>query len=168
MSSYIYSSLQNKIWILLDQSTILMKFIYSKEGKLAKPTQVLPVRVRGPALIVKTDCRSSHCGDKIILCLISTLGFPILVRWHLYIGLTLIQIMGWCLHHTITWTNDDLLSIGPSATNFNVTQIKTWKFSFNKLHWKCCHTFCSGLNMLTHWGLVLPICISDMSHHWFK
>ena len=47
-------SLQNKIWNLPDRSTILPKFIYDKEGKLAGPTQILPVRVRGPALILKT------------------------------------------------------------------------------------------------------------------
>ena len=29
-------------------------FIYDKEGKLAGPTQILPVNVRGPALILKT------------------------------------------------------------------------------------------------------------------
>ena len=29
-------------------------FIYDKEGKLAGPTQILPVSVRGPALILKT------------------------------------------------------------------------------------------------------------------
>ena len=45
------SSLQNKICNLLVQRTILPKFIYDKEGKLAGPTQILPVRVRGPALI---------------------------------------------------------------------------------------------------------------------
>ena len=43
-------SLQNKIWNLPDRSTILPKFMYDKEGKLAGPTQILPVRVRGPAL----------------------------------------------------------------------------------------------------------------------
>ena len=51
---YFKFSLQNKIWILLDRSTILAKFIYDKEGKLAGPNQILPVRVRGPALILKT------------------------------------------------------------------------------------------------------------------
>ena len=30
-------------------------FIYDKEGKLAGPTQILPVNVRSPALILKTD-----------------------------------------------------------------------------------------------------------------
>ena len=49
-------SLQNKIWNLPDRSTILPKFIYDKEGKLAGPTKILPVRVRGPALILKTGC----------------------------------------------------------------------------------------------------------------
>ena len=48
------NSLQNKIWNLPHRSTILPKFIYDKEGKLARPTQILPVRVRGLALILKT------------------------------------------------------------------------------------------------------------------
>ena len=47
-------SLQKKIWNLSDRSIILPKFIYDKEGKLARPTQILTVRVRGPALILKT------------------------------------------------------------------------------------------------------------------
>ena len=29
--------------------------MYDKEEKFAGPTQILPVRVRGPALILKTD-----------------------------------------------------------------------------------------------------------------
>ena len=29
----------------------------NKEGKLAGPTQILPVNVRGPALILKTACK---------------------------------------------------------------------------------------------------------------
>ena len=41
--------------LLPDRSTILAKFMYDKVGKLAGPTQILPVRVRGPALILKTD-----------------------------------------------------------------------------------------------------------------
>ena len=44
----------NKIWNLSDQSTIFPKFIYDKEGKLAGLTQILPVKVRGPALLLKT------------------------------------------------------------------------------------------------------------------
>ena len=51
---YIQSSLQNKISNLPDCSKILPKFTYAKEGKLAGQTQVLPVRVHGPALILKT------------------------------------------------------------------------------------------------------------------
>ena len=51
-------SLQNKIWNFPDRSTVLPKFIYifiyDKEGKLAGPTQILPVNVRSPALILKT------------------------------------------------------------------------------------------------------------------
>ena len=47
-------SLQNKIWNLPDWSTILLKFIYDKEGNIAGPTQILPVRVCGLALMLKT------------------------------------------------------------------------------------------------------------------
>ena len=36
------------------EAQFCQKFIYSKERKLAGPTPVLPVRVRGPALILKT------------------------------------------------------------------------------------------------------------------
>ena len=35
-------------------------FIYDKEGKLAGPTQILPVNVRGPALILKTEFIFAH------------------------------------------------------------------------------------------------------------
>ena len=46
-------SLQNKIWNLPARSTILPKFICDKEGKVAGLIQILPVKVRGPALILK-------------------------------------------------------------------------------------------------------------------
>ena len=36
----------------------------------------------------------------------------------------------------ITWTNADLLSIGPLETNYSETQIKIQKFSFMKMHFK--------------------------------
>ena len=49
------SSLQNKIWDLPDQCTILPKFIYGQERKPVRPTPVLPVRVRRPAFILKTE-----------------------------------------------------------------------------------------------------------------
>ena len=54
-TDYSNSSLQSKILTLLDQRTILPKIIYDKEGKLAAPTQILPVKVRGPALILKIE-----------------------------------------------------------------------------------------------------------------
>ena len=52
-------SLQNKIWNLPDLSTILPKFIYmfDKERKLARRTQIFPIRIRGPALILNTADR---------------------------------------------------------------------------------------------------------------
>ena len=36
------------------KAQFLPKFIYDSEGKLAGPTQILPVRVCGPALVLKT------------------------------------------------------------------------------------------------------------------
>ena len=48
------TSLQNKIWNLPDRSTILPKFIYGKEGKLAGPAPVLLARICSQALILKT------------------------------------------------------------------------------------------------------------------
>ena len=47
-------------------------FIYDKEGKLAGPTQILPVNVRGPALYFKTvvtNCLCTH--SSVILVFIS-------------------------------------------------------------------------------------------------
>ena len=83
-----YCSLQNKIWNLPVWSTILPKFIYGKEGKLARWAQVLPVRVHGPSLILKTDIVQliSHelmrCSDAI---------------WPLRSWSTLAQVIAWCL-----------------------------------------------------------------------
>ena len=37
---------------------------------------------------------------------------------------------------TITWTNTDLLSIGPLGINFSEIQIKIYDFSFTKMHLK--------------------------------
>ena len=56
-----FCSLQNKIWNLPDRSTILSKFIYGKEGKLAGPTQVLPVSVHSQTLILKTVSVTKWC-----------------------------------------------------------------------------------------------------------
>ena len=47
-----WHSLQNKIWNLADWSTILRKFIY--DFKRRKASQILPDRVHGPELILKT------------------------------------------------------------------------------------------------------------------
>ena len=67
------NSLQNKILNLPDQSTILPKFLYGTKGKLARPTQVLLVRVRGPALILKLNITGSSLGCQTLIHL-----------WHVY------------------------------------------------------------------------------------
>ena len=38
----------------------------------------------------------------------------------------------------IIWTNAGILLIGPLGTNFNEILIKIHKFSFKKIHFKCC------------------------------
>ena len=52
----------------------------------------------------------------------------------------------------ITWTNADILSIGPFGTNFKEVWIKIQYFSFNKIYSKVpfvkWQPFCSGLNVL--------------------
>ena len=77
---WVNSSLQNKIWNLPDRSTILAKFIYDKEGKLAGPTQILPVRVRGPALILKTETGDQALRVPLMTYYISTAFFKLSVR----------------------------------------------------------------------------------------
>ena len=71
-----YYSLQNKIWNLPDRNTILPKFIYDKEGELAGPTQILPVRVRDPALILKTVIRTllTEAADAVFPCVTRSLA----------------------------------------------------------------------------------------------
>ena len=56
------------------------------------------------------------------------------------------------------WTNAGMLLIRTSGTNFIAMLIKIHTFSFKKVHLKIlsgkCWSFCLGLNVLTHWGLV--------------
>ena len=71
------------------------------------------------------------------------------------------------LHLAITWNDADLLIIGPSATNFSNILIKLPSVSFKKMHLKMPYMkwqpFCSGLNVLTHWGRVTHICVSKLT-----
>ena len=74
--------------------------------------------------------------------------------------------------HAITWTNVGILLIGPLGTNFSEMLIEIHTFSFKKIHLKMSsgkwRPFCLGLNVLTHWGLVLHIFVSKLGHHWFS
>ena len=70
------SAFQNKIWNLLDRSTILQKFIYDRDGKLATPTQILLVRVHGLA--------TPRVSTPIPIPT-PTPGFITFVQWALYI-----------------------------------------------------------------------------------
>ena len=62
----------------------------------------------------------------------------------------------------ITWTNVDLLSIGPMGTNFSEIRIKIKQFSFTKMNLKMpfanWRPFCLSLNMLRQWSLCKHDC----------
>ena len=64
----------------------------------------------------------------------------------------------------ITWTNDDLLSIRSLVTNFSNIWVKIYQFSFKEMLLKMLsakhQTYFSGINVLTHWGWVMHICIN--------
>ena len=59
--------------------------------------------------------------------------------------------------HTIIWTNDGILLIGPLWRNFSEILIGIQTFSFKKMLLKMSSAkwrpFCRGLNVLTHWPL---------------
>ena len=75
-------------------------------------------------------------------------------------------------HQAIIWTNAGILFIGPLGTNFSEILIEILKFSFKKMRLKVSsgkwRPYCLGLNVLSHWGRVMHICISKVIHHWFR
>ena len=91
----------------------------------------------------------------------------------------------------IIWTNDGILLIGTLGTNFSEIFIEILAFSFKKMRLKVSSAkwqpFCLGPNVLktdflnpvdcrtctnsdsiTHLPLVLHICVSELSQHWFR
>ena len=66
---------------------------------------------------------------------------------------------GW--HQAIIWTNARILLIGPLGKNFDDILIEVYTFSLKKMHLKMLsgkwRPFCPGLNVITHWGLVMHI-----------
>ena len=63
----------------------------------------------------------------------------------------------------ITWTNAEILLIGPLGTNFSEILIEIYTFSFKKMHLKMSSAkwrpFCLGLNELTHWSVIDKVMI---------
>ena len=61
----------------------------------------------------------------------------------------------------IIWTNAGIVLIGPWGTNFSEILIEILAFSFKKMHLKMSsgkwRPFCLGLNVLTYYGLVVPM-----------
>ena len=76
------NSLQNKIWNLPDRSTILRKFIYDKEGKLAKSCRTDP-NFAGQCPRSGTyfeDCSNVRCRDSYYFRFLFIMWIPVLVR----------------------------------------------------------------------------------------
>ena len=63
----------------------------------------------------------------------------------------------WC--QFIIWTNAVLLTIKPEGKNCKEILIEIHFFFFRK----CICKFCSGLNMLTHWGRMMHICVGKLT-----
>ena len=72
----------------------------------------------------------------------------------------------------IIWTNDGILLIGPSGTNFTEILIAIQTFSWNKIHLKMSSVKSASISSwpqcFTHLHLVPSKCIIALSHHWFK
>ena len=68
----------------------------------------------------------------------------------------------------IIWTNAGILLIGTSGTNFSEILIEIRIFSFKKMGMKVSSAnwrpFCLGLNVLTHWGRVMHICVGKLTN----
>ena len=75
-------------------------------------------------------------------------------------------------HQVIIWPNDAILSIRPQGTYFNEISFNIQKFSFKEMQLKMVaakwEPFCLGLNVLTHWGLVMPYGNMDLDQHWLR
>ena len=67
----------------------------------------------------------------------------------------------------IIWTNAGVLLIKPLGTNISEIYIEILTFSFKKMRLKVSSAkwwpFCLGLNVLTHWGRVTHICVSNLT-----
>ena len=134
-----------------DRSTILPKFIYDKEGKLAGLTQILPVNVHGPALILKT-------------------AIAAYMRW--WIGSALVQIMACRLDGTKP-LSEPMLSYCQLHPEEYISMNFYLKFKY--FHsWKCIWTcrlqngshFVQG-KWVNDWGRSMHICISKLDQ-WFR
>ena len=67
-------------------------------------------------------------------------------------------------HHLNEWWLIDHWTLG---NNICENQIKMQLFSFKKMHCKMssakCQPFCSSFSVLTHWGQVTHICVSELT-----
>ena len=95
-----------------------------------------------------------------------------------YTGSSLVQVIAWHLFggQAITWTDDDLLSIGCSGTNISVTEMKTLYLFPRKCIWKCHieHGYYSVKALMYCWSHEMKCLIwiienlSTQEHHWLQ
>ena len=68
----------------------------------------------------------------------------------------------------IIWTNPGILLIGHLGTSFSEILIEIHTFSFKTIDFKMSsgkwRRSCLGLNVLTHWGLRIHVCFSELGH----
>ena len=81
---------------------------------------------------------------------------------------TLIQMMT-CHVHSAKLPPQPMLNSGQvmNKVQWNSNQNAKIFFQSNACEKVICK-FCSGLHVLTHWGRLTHICISELSHHWFR
>ena len=65
------------------------------------------------------------------------------------------------------WTNAGILFVGPLGTKLSEVLIEIYTFSFKKMHLQMLSgkwwPFCLGLSVLTHWGRMTHICVSNLT-----
>ena len=92
----------------------------------------------------------------------------------------MVQVMAWCHQATSHYLSQcwprSMLPYGvirPQWVKWKQT-IKTWNISCKltsqiiKVGYWYLSTIKGGRNVLTHWGLVIPLCISQHDHHWSR
>ena len=91
--------------------------------------------------------------------------WPNAAIWHYKIWLPLVEVMACSFsiqRQAITWTNADLLSIGPIETNWNEILIES-QTSLAKMYLKMSAKCWLNILFRSHWGRVMHICVGKLT-----